>query len=145
MIGYFDTSAFVPLLVEENTSFRCRLFWRMADVVVSNRLLPLEATSALHQAYRLRRLERGRLSGALDRVNALWEECFPVEIDDDLVTRARQCIQAVPLRAYDAAHCAAGLLIADEPDAVLISGDLKLLAAWRHFGATVVDINESTT
>jgi predicted nucleic acid-binding protein len=143
VIGYFDTSAFVPLLVEENTSFRCRLLWRMADVVVSNRLLPLEATSALHQAFRLHRIDRGRLSRAFDRVDALWEECSPVEIDDALVTRARQCMDAVPLRAYDTAHCAAGLLIAEEPDAVLISGDLKLLAAWRHFGATVVDINHA--
>jgi len=145
VIGYFDTSAFVPLLVEQNTSFQCRFLWRTADIVVSSRLLPLEATSALYQAYRMRRIEMGRLGRALDRVDALWEECFPVEIDDALVTRARQCTQAVPLRADDAAHCAAGLLIADEPDAVLISGDLKLLTAWRHFGAAVVDINESTT
>ena len=57
--------------------------------------------------------------------------------------RARHCAQAIPLGGYDAAHCAAGLLIAEEPEAILVSGDQQLLAGWRHFGATVVDINES--
>lgn len=143
MIGYFDTSAFVPLLVDEDTSFRCRSLWRTAEIVVSTRILRLEAASALFQAHRLRRIDEDRLSQALDRVDALWEECFPVEVDDALVMRARHCARAMPLRAYDAAHCAAGLLIAEEPEAVLVSGDQKLLAAWRHFGATVVDVNES--
>lgn len=142
MIGYFDTSVFVPLLVQEETTFRCRSLWRTADVVVSNRLMPLEAATALLQARRLSRIDEAGLSQALVRVDALWEECFPIEIDDALVGRARQCASEMPLRAYDAAHCAAGLLVADEPEAVLVAVDQQLLAAWRNFGATVVDVNE---
>ena len=109
---------------------------------MSNRLLRLEATTALFQAHRLRRIDEGQLSRALDRIDTLWDECCPIEIDAALVGRARECAREMPLRAYDAAHCAAGLLVADEPEAVLVAGDRQLLAAWRHFGATVVDVGE---
>jgi hypothetical protein len=35
VIGYFDTSAFVPLLIAEPSSGLCRRLWDDADVVVT--------------------------------------------------------------------------------------------------------------
>ncbi|MGH8828501.1 MAG: hypothetical protein ACRDVZ_13095, partial [Jiangellaceae bacterium] len=35
VIGYLDTSAFVPLLVAEPSSESCRRFWHDADAVVT--------------------------------------------------------------------------------------------------------------
>jgi uncharacterized protein with PIN domain len=58
VIGYVDTSAFVPLLINEPTSEACRRFWDDADVVVSSRLLYVETAAALAQARRM-----GRLTG----------------------------------------------------------------------------------
>lgn len=50
MIGYLDTSAFVPLLIEEPTSQTGRRFWDDADVIVSSQLLYVETAAALAQA-----------------------------------------------------------------------------------------------
>lgn len=58
MIGYLDTSAFVPLLIDEPTSAACRRFWDDADEVVSSRPRYVETAAALAQARRL-----GRRSG----------------------------------------------------------------------------------
>ena len=51
MIGYLDTSAFVPImLAAEATSPACVEFWLTADMVVSTRLLHVETASALARA-----------------------------------------------------------------------------------------------
>ena len=50
MIGYLDTSAFIPLLLKEPSSAACRRFWDDCDAVVSNRLLYVETAAALAQA-----------------------------------------------------------------------------------------------
>jgi hypothetical protein len=46
VIGYLDTSAFVPLLIAEPTT-ACRRFWDAAAAVVSSRLLHVETAAAL--------------------------------------------------------------------------------------------------
>jgi predicted nucleic acid-binding protein len=52
LIGYLDTSAFVPLLIEEPTSAACLEFWNAADAVISTRLLYVESAAALARAER---------------------------------------------------------------------------------------------
>lgn len=56
MIGYLDTSAFVPLIVAESSSAACQRFWDDADAISCSRLLYVEAAAALAQARRLDRL-----------------------------------------------------------------------------------------
>lgn len=63
MNAYFDTSALVPLLVDEPTSLRATRLWRDADRVASVRLLYPEARAALARAQRM-----GRLSSQDQRV-----------------------------------------------------------------------------
>ncbi len=145
MIVYVDTSAFVPLLIEEPASPLCAEMWESAEGLVSTRLVEIEAAAALQKARRLERISQSILASALRLLDGFMTDLDLIEIDQDLVRRARQCAEFAPLRGYDAVHCAAGLLTATALQAVLVSGDRQLLAAWRHFGATVVDINESTT
>ena len=56
MIAYFDTSALLPLLIDEPGSERAGRLWDEADHVVSVRLIYVEARAALAQARRLERL-----------------------------------------------------------------------------------------
>lgn len=51
--GHLDTSAFVPLLIDEPTSKACRRFWDDASVIVSSRLLHVETATTLVQARRM--------------------------------------------------------------------------------------------
>ena len=142
MIAYIDTSAFVPVLIDEQTSALCAEMWESAERLVSTRLVEIEAATALHRALRLGRISQPILSAALRLLDAFMTDLDIIEIDQDLVRRARQCAEVAPLRGYDAVHCAAGLVTATTVGAVLVSGDHQLLTTWRQLGASVVDINQ---
>ncbi|MGH3587266.1 MAG: type II toxin-antitoxin system VapC family toxin, partial [Pseudonocardia sp.] len=138
VIGYLDTSAFVPLLVAEPTSPACRRFWNDADTVVSCRLLYVEAAAALAQAERMRRIDDIRHGQARDLLDALWSEMDVLEIDEPLARSAAAAAHDLALRGYDSVHCAAAEQLADE-DFVAASGDRRLLAAWRECGVATYD------
>ena len=74
MIAYFDTSALVPLLVDEPSSSACRRLWDDADDVVSTRLAYVEAAAALCRARRLGRLTSRRQRAALRSLEELWSQ-----------------------------------------------------------------------
>lgn len=142
MIGYLDTSAFVPLLVAEPSSAVCRRFWDAADAVVACRLLYVETAAALAQAERMARLDRTQHRRARDLLDDLWSELDVVEIDEPLVRAAADAARALGLRGYDAVHCAAAEQLSDD-DLVAASGDHRLLAAWRDRGVAIYDTNQA--
>lgn len=142
MIGYVDTSAFVPLLVTEPGTPGCRQFWDHADDVVTSRITYVETAAALAQAVRMDRLSRKRRQRCLERLDELWAELAVVEVDDDLVRRAAVLADRCSLRGYDAVHCASAEQIPDE-DLVAASGDARLLAAWAELGVATFDSNPS--
>ncbi len=139
MIGYLDTSAFVPImLVAESTSAACLDFWLTADAVVSTRLLYVETASALARGERGGRLIGDQPRRARDLFDNLFVEVGLIDVDERLVRVAADLAHRFGLRAYDAVHCAAAALL-DEPDLVAASGDRRLLAAWRELGVATYD------
>lgn len=141
MIGYLDTSAFVPLLVAEAGSAACRRFWDDADDVVASRLLYVETAAALAQAVRLGRLTTETHERSLGLLDQLWTETDVVEADDALVRRASALAHRYGLRGYDAVHCASAEQLTDV-DLVAASGGRKLLAAWSDLGLATFDPNQ---
>ena len=83
MIGCFDTSALVPLVIAEPSSIRCGELWNACDQRLASILVIAEGHAALAQALRLGRLtpdEHENAAALLD-----------VRIDElDLVLPARQ-------------------------------------------------------
>ncbi|WP_152366150.1 type II toxin-antitoxin system VapC family toxin [Microlunatus speluncae] len=140
MIGYLDTSAFVPLVVAEPTSGLCGRFWDDADSVVSCRLTYPETAAALAQAQRMGRLTEPGLDASLRLVAELWREIEVVEVDQVLVERAAILARRFQLRGYDAVHCASAEQI-DDNDVVAAAGDGKLISAWRELGLMTFDPN----
>lgn len=138
MISYFDTSAFVPLLVTEPGSASCRQLWDLADSVVTSRLLYVESAAALAQALRLDRIVRRDHRAALHLLDRLWAEFEVVEADDVVIGRAAELAYVAALRGYDAVHCASAEQI-DDGDLVVASGDQKLLAACNRLGLSTAD------
>lgn len=128
MKAYFDTSALVPLLVDEPGTGAAGTAWDDAERVVTVRLAYAEARAALAQAARLGRIttaHRNRSASALDE---LLDQVEFVEVDDALVHAAGALGEQHSLRAYDAVHLAAALTVSDLR-LVLVAGDLALLAA----------------
>jgi uncharacterized protein len=140
VIGYFDTCAFVPLLIAEPGSDFCRRLWDSCDAVVTSRLLYVETSAALAQALRLGRIVRRNHSAALRLLDQMWAEFDVVEVDSVIVERAAELAHSEALRGYDAVHCASAEQV-DDDDLVLASGDRALLAACARLGMSTADTN----
>ncbi|MGH3387275.1 MAG: type II toxin-antitoxin system VapC family toxin [Actinomadura sp.] len=140
MICYFDTSAFIPLLIAEPSSEFCRRLWNDADDVVTTRLLYVETAAALAQALRLGRLTEQNHLAALHILDRMWTEFDIVEVDDGIVQRAARLAHGCALRGYDAVHCASAEQL-DDSDLVVASGDKKLLEACATLGLATANTN----
>jgi uncharacterized protein len=136
VIAYFDTSALIPLVVEEPGSRLCARLWDEAAHVVSVRIAYAEGRAALAQAHRLGRLTSSALRGAVFQFDVLYGQLDRIEVDDDLVFRAGLLAEEQALRGYDAVHLAAAERI-QNGDAVLVSGDAQLCRAARQMGFAV--------
>ena len=141
MICYLDTSALVPLLVDEPSTVACRRLWDDADEVVSVRLAYVETAAAAAQARRLGRISPRTQRAALARLDQLWLQMQIVDVDQDLIERAAEVAHTHQLRGYDAVHCASAELVNDST-LVAASGDLQLLAAWQVMGVNTFDANQ---
>jgi len=142
VIGYLDTSAFVPLLVTEPGSALCQRFWDDADSVASCRLMYVETAAALAQAVRIGRIRVPDREAALASLDELWASMNHVEVDDALVRDAAALAHDHGLRGDDAVHCASARQLLDH-DLVAASGDRNLLSAWRLLGLAVLDTSSS--
>jgi predicted nucleic acid-binding protein len=140
VIGYLDTSVFVPLLVAEPTSESCQRFWDDTDAVVSSRLLYVETAAALAQARRMDRLTNEEHDETLRLLDRLWSEIDIAEVDEIVVSREAVLARRFGRRGYDAVHCASAEQLDDE-DVVAAAGDQQLLSAWVELGMATFDSN----
>jgi predicted nucleic acid-binding protein len=133
VIAYFDTSAIVPLIIEEATSETCRRLWNEATRVASVRLLYPETRAALARAERMGRLTSRQLASAVDDLEAVIAELDVIEVSSDIAHAGGELAQRFGLRGYDAVHLAAGLAMNDD-EVVFVTGDHDLAAAARAAG-----------
>lgn len=139
MLAYFDTSAFVPLLIDEPSTARCTESWNNAEIVASSAITYVEVHAALAQAVRQRRLDELTHRRALRDFSTVWADVAHVPADDAVIRRAASLTLAHALRGYDAVHCATALAVASEEDFVAVSGDRDLLRAWGALGVATID------
>ena len=88
MIAYFDTSAIVPLVVDELGTEAAAGIWDVADRLISTRLARVEARAALAQAARIGRLTSQQLQAAKRELDGLLDQLDLVDIDEELVRSA---------------------------------------------------------
>jgi uncharacterized protein len=138
VIAYFDTSALLPLVLDEAASPSARLLWNEAPHVVSVRIVYAELRAGLAQAVRRNRITTGDSSSALAAVDRLYGQLDLLEVDDQLIRQAGDLADGLGLRGYDAVHLAGATAIAD-PRTVLVAGDGALLRSARSLGLAVAD------
>lgn len=136
MIAYFDTSAFIPLVVDEPGSDVAARLWDEADHVVSVRLIYAEARAALAQAQRMGRVTRRQLPRLVADVGSLYSQLDRMDLDETLVRRAGDLAERFGLRGYDAVHLA-GAERLNEEQLVLVAGDGSLLEAATDLGVAI--------
>ena len=139
MIAYFDTSAFVPLVIDEPDSRAAQQLWDAADRIVSVRLVYPEARAALAMASRLERITTAQLRAAVDHVDELVAQIDVVELTPALAREAGELAELMALRGYDAVHLAAARTVHDD-DLVMAATDAALLAAANFSGLTTATL-----
>ena len=87
-IVYFDSSAFVKLVVDENGSDVAAMLWDACDAAVSSRLAYPEVRAALAAAGRSGRLTPADQRRAEAAWQEYWEACRAVELTGLVAARA---------------------------------------------------------
>jgi predicted nucleic acid-binding protein len=131
---YFDSSALVKLVLDEDGSDIAAALWNACDVALSSRLAYPEVCAALAAAGRNHALTESEASTAAAEWEEFWASMRPVELTADVERAAGVLATRHQLRGADAVHLASA--------AALGSTDLTV-AVWDrrlHAGATGVGL-----
>ena len=139
MIIYFDTSAIVPVIIEEPSSPAASRLWDEADRIVSSRLVYAEVRAALAMARRMDRIDEDDQATAVRDFESLYRQLDIVEVTESLVRNAGSLAERFALRGYDAVHLASAQIVYDS-DLVLAAGDQALLTAAKTLGIAVSNV-----
>lgn len=110
-IVYFDSSAFVKLLVDEEGSDVAAILWDGCDAAVSSRLAYPEVRAALAAATRAGRLDQDGQRRAEDLWEDFWSSTRAVELSEAVSRRAGDLASERALRGVDAVHLASVLAV----------------------------------
>ena len=133
---YFETSAFVKLLVAEPGSETALQAWLGGLHMSASALLFVETRASLAAARRGKRMTYEEFSEARDTMRALRAEIHEVGVDAAILAGAEDLTEQATLRGYDAVHLASALFAGTD---VLITADAALIDAGQRCGLTVVD------
>jgi predicted nucleic acid-binding protein len=122
---YFDSSAFVKLLVEESGSELAAELWDAADAILSSRLAYPEVCAALAAAARAGRLGRTSERAAQRSWWTFWSAARPVELTAGVAQRAGELARRYGLGGADAVHLSSALAL-DDPTLVVVAWDERL-------------------
>ena len=137
---FWDSSALVPLLVEESSSAAIRALLGDDPAVVVWQLAGTEVTSALWRRRRADEIDevvRRLAEAGLAVLEGLWTAVEDTPLVD---RRARRLLALHPVRAADALHLAAALIACDERTKMLpfVTLDDRLADAARREGFRVL-------
>ena len=135
-VVYFDASAFVKLVIEEEGSDLAADLWDGCDLAVSSRLVHPEVRAALAAAQRNRTLTAVQLQQATVQWHAYWEAVRPIELTEAVELDAATLVGAHRLRGADGIHLASARIFKDV-DLILAVWDRRLHAGARAAGLTV--------
>jgi len=136
---FWDSSAIVPLIVEEATSPACRTLLRADRDIAVWALSRVEVSSAIWRAVRAGVLERAAALQAGKRLEALAGAWTEVDGLAAVRARAERIVAVHPLRAADALQLAAALVSSRErPGWPFVTGDRQLAAAAELEGFDVI-------
>lgn len=138
-IVYFDSSAFVKLLVDEDGSDLAAALWDGCDAAVSSRLAYPEVRAALAAAGRAQRLDvadQGRAEAAWEDY---WAATRAVELTELVTTHAGELASTHALRGSDAVHLAS-LLAVGADDTLFAVWDQRLRAGAQSAGVQLAPL-----
>ncbi len=110
-VVYFDSSALVKLVVDEDGSELAAALWDGSDAAVSSRLAYPEVRAALAAAARDHRIDARALRAAQEDWENFWAATQPVELTPAVERQAGHVATTYALGGADAVHLASALAI----------------------------------
>lgn len=138
-VAYFDTSAVIPLIINEVSSTACRRVWSSVERRVSSVVLWPESCSALAKAHRTGRLDDDSLRDAVERLERLIVQCELVNVGREAAESAASIALRFGLRGFDAVHVDAARRLHGD-DFVAVTGDGQMASAWSRLGLTTINV-----
>jgi predicted nucleic acid-binding protein len=138
-----DTSALVKLYVDEEGSPMVRQWVEDADTVATSILAFVEARAAFARRHREKSIS-SKVHARLIRDFAVdWDRYLVLEATQTLIIRAARLTETHALRAYDAIHLAAAIMLRERlaETVTFISWDARLVLAARKQGLDAVPFN----
>jgi len=133
---YFDSSALVKLVVDEDGSDLTAEVWDGCDAALASRLAYPEVRAALAAACRNHDLSDADLVVAERAWEQYWAAIRPVELTAAVERHAGELTRSHALRGADAVHLASALAIGD-PDLTVAVWDRRLHAGAATAGLPV--------
>jgi predicted nucleic acid-binding protein len=133
---YFDSSAFVKLLAEEEGSGLAAQLWDGCDAAMASRLAYPEVRAALAAAARNHDITEPELDAAERDWDGYWAATRPVELTTAVERHAGQLARSCALRGADAVHLASALAIGD-PGLIIAVWDRRFHAGALAAGCQV--------
>ena len=142
-MSFWDSSAIVPLCLNESRSQSARIHWRRFRERYIWRETPVEIASAFARRTRERVLDDANRIKAEYRLKIVEAEWNTIEPSARMIDLARTFPAIYGLRALDSLQLAAALLWCKEfpKDKDFISADAKLLEAAKSIGFTTHDLS----
>ncbi len=137
---YFDTNAFVKLVIDEVGSELAGEMWNAADVVASSPLTVPETRAALAASFRRGDIDRAALTDAVHHWSRCWHVVRTVELTTEVTAAAGALAERHALSGADAVHLASALALRDG-NVVMATWDRRLSDAARAAGLRVVPAN----
>jgi uncharacterized protein len=134
--AYFDSNAFIKLLVDEEGSELAITLWDGASEVVSNILAYPEVRAALAAAQRGNRINQGQLEDAEDEWEIYWSSVRQIDLTELIARIAAQECRNHALSGADGVHLASALALA-EAEVVVVTWDKRLSNGARAAGLHV--------
>jgi len=138
---FWDSSAIVPLCVEETATDRALVLVNDDPEVAIWWGTPVECASAVARLEREAALTPGEAAEAFHRLDLLARSWFEIEPHDELREVARRLLRVHPLRAGDALQLAAAYLAAERrpPTLEVVTLDERLRQAALKEGFRVAE------
>jgi uncharacterized protein len=130
---YFDSSALVKLLIQEDGSEVAARLWDAADAASSSRLAYPEVRAALAAAHRGKRVDVDSYLAVKADWERLWSQVRVVEPSAELLEAAGELAESQALRGHDAVHVASALRLARR-EAIMVAWDERLRLAASDLG-----------
>jgi predicted nucleic acid-binding protein len=137
---YFDSSALVKLVLDEDGSDIAAALWNACDVALSSRLAYPEVCAALAAAGRNHDLTESEASDAAAEWEVFWSSMRPVELTADIERVAGALAGRHPLRSADAVHLASAVALGSA-DLTVAVWDRRLHAGAVAIGLAVAPAN----